>query len=153
MAIRLKLFGTTAAHAELSRDLDQVRNEVISVANECGNGLLWVERVQVATLPTVDRSGSAHARRPGRRDCQAWRLIFGRSGSHRERRFHTGISKEIPIEVSDGADPIVSRSGCADRGSLKKRRAVACAAFSFGASMRIDSVDLIRFGHFYEPSH
>ena len=54
-AIRLRIFGTTDAHAELSRDLEQVRHEAISIANECGNGLFWVERVQVATSPRLDR--------------------------------------------------------------------------------------------------
>lgn len=54
-AVRLRISGTTNAHAELSRDLEQVRNEVISLANECGNGQLWVERVQVATLPHLNR--------------------------------------------------------------------------------------------------
>jgi hypothetical protein len=55
-AVRLKLSGATEAHAELNRDPDQVRNESISIANECGNGLLWIERVQVATLPLFDRA-------------------------------------------------------------------------------------------------
>jgi exonuclease SbcD len=55
-AVRLKLSGATDAHAELNRDPDQVRNESISIANECGNGLLWIERVQVATLPLFDRA-------------------------------------------------------------------------------------------------
>ena len=54
-AVRLKLYGTTAAHIELNRDLDEVRNEAISIANECGSGLLWIERVQVATVPSFDR--------------------------------------------------------------------------------------------------
>jgi DNA repair exonuclease SbcCD nuclease subunit len=54
-AVRLRILGATDAHAELNRDPEQVRNEVISLANECGNGLLWVERVQLATLPLLDR--------------------------------------------------------------------------------------------------
>jgi DNA repair protein SbcD/Mre11 len=54
-ALRLTILGTTDAHIELNRDAEQVRNEAISIANECGNGLLWVERVQVATLPRLDR--------------------------------------------------------------------------------------------------
>ena len=52
-AVRLRVVGTTEAHAELSRDLEQVRHEAISIANECGNGLFWVERVQVATSPRL----------------------------------------------------------------------------------------------------
>ncbi len=54
-AVRLVISGATDAHVELNRDIDEVRNEVISIANECGNGLLWMERVQVATRPRTDR--------------------------------------------------------------------------------------------------
>jgi exonuclease SbcD len=54
-AVRLRVLGTTDAHAELSRDLEQVRHEAISIANECGNGLLWVERVEVRTVPPLNR--------------------------------------------------------------------------------------------------
>jgi hypothetical protein len=46
--------GSSDAHFELNRDPEQVRSEAISVANEF-NGLLWVERVQVATTPKIDR--------------------------------------------------------------------------------------------------
>jgi exonuclease SbcD len=54
-AVRLRVLGTTDAHAQLNRDLEQVRHEAISIANECGNGLLWVERVEVRTLPRLNR--------------------------------------------------------------------------------------------------
>src|SRR6266478_2816187 len=54
-AVRLRIVGGTDAHSELNRDAEQVRNEAISIANECGNGLFWVERVQLATQPRWDR--------------------------------------------------------------------------------------------------
>jgi DNA repair exonuclease SbcCD nuclease subunit len=54
-AVRLRILGATDAHSDLNRDPEQVRNEAISIANECGNGLLWIERVQLATLPHLDR--------------------------------------------------------------------------------------------------
>ena len=54
-AVRLRIVGATDAHSELNRDAEQVRNEAISIANECGNGLFWVERVQLATQPRWDR--------------------------------------------------------------------------------------------------
>jgi DNA repair exonuclease SbcCD nuclease subunit len=55
IAIRLRIVGPTDAHSELNRDAEQVRNETISIANECGNDLFWIERVQVATQPRWDR--------------------------------------------------------------------------------------------------
>src|ERR1700733_1963841 len=54
-AVRLRILGTTDAHAELSRDLEQVRHEAISIATECGKGLFWVERVEVSTSPRLNR--------------------------------------------------------------------------------------------------
>jgi DNA repair exonuclease SbcCD nuclease subunit len=54
-AVRVVISGATDAHAELSRDPEQVRNEVLNIANECGNGLLWIERVQIATASRLDR--------------------------------------------------------------------------------------------------
>jgi len=54
-ALRLRIVGATYAHAELNRDPEQVRNESISVANECGNGSLWIERIELATSPCFDR--------------------------------------------------------------------------------------------------
>jgi DNA repair protein SbcD/Mre11 len=54
-AVRLRISGTTDAHGELSRDLEQVRHEAISIATECGKGLFWVERVEVSTSPRLNR--------------------------------------------------------------------------------------------------
>lgn len=54
-AVRLRILGTTDAHTELSRDLEQVRHEAISIATECGKGLFWVERVEVSTSPRLNR--------------------------------------------------------------------------------------------------
>ena len=54
-ALRVRIVGVTDAHSELNRDAEQIRNEAISIASECGDGLFWVERVQVATQPRWDR--------------------------------------------------------------------------------------------------
>lgn len=54
-ALRVCINGSSEAHTELNRDSEVVRNEVMSLASEFGNGLLWVERVQVATSPRIDR--------------------------------------------------------------------------------------------------
>ena len=54
-ALRVRIAGSSEAHAELNRDPEVVRNEVMSLASEFGNGLLWIERVQVATAARIDR--------------------------------------------------------------------------------------------------
>jgi DNA repair protein SbcD/Mre11 len=106
MAIRLKISGTTSAHAELSRDLDQVRNEVISVANECGNGLLWVERVQVETVPTADRAALLT------RDDPVGEIVRMAATFQSDPEAIANISsiqelqKKLPVELSEGTDPI-----------------------------------------------
>jgi DNA repair protein SbcD/Mre11 len=105
-ALRLRILGTTDAHAELNRDPEQVRNEAISIANECGNGLLWVERVQVATLPRLDREALLTRDDPigeivriiaGLRDeptsVAAWDEI-------------AELQKKLPSEIAEGADPV-----------------------------------------------
>jgi DNA repair protein SbcD/Mre11 len=105
-ALRLRILGTTDAHTELNRDPEQVRNEAISIANECGNGLLWVERVQVATLPRLDREALLTRDDPigeivriiaGLRDeptsVAAWDEI-------------AELQKKLPSEIAEGADPV-----------------------------------------------
>lgn len=54
IALRVIISGTTEAHADLNRNPESARAEVISVANECGSGALWVERVQITTVPKLD---------------------------------------------------------------------------------------------------
>ena len=68
-AVRLRILGTTDAHGELSRDLEQVRHEAISIATECGKGLFWVERVEVSTSPRLNHDELFPARRSNRRGC------------------------------------------------------------------------------------
>ena len=54
-ALRVRITGSSEAHAGLNRDPEVVRNEVMNFAGEFGNGLLWIERVQVATVARIDR--------------------------------------------------------------------------------------------------
>lgn len=105
-AVRLKLIGTTDAHAELSRDPDQVRNEVISIANECGSGLLWIERVQVTTLPHLDRESLLTRQDPVG---EIVRLIATlRSSPESVVNFDSiqELRKKLPADIADGTEPI-----------------------------------------------
>ena len=54
-ALRVRIAGSSEAHCDLNRDPEVVRHEVMSLASEFGNGLLWIERVQVGTAPRIDR--------------------------------------------------------------------------------------------------
>jgi exonuclease SbcD len=105
-AVRLKLIGTTHAHSELSRDPDQVRNEVISIANECGSGLLWIERLQIATLPYLDRESLLTRQDPVG---EIVRLIATlRSTPESVVGFESiqELRKKLPADIADGTEPI-----------------------------------------------
>lgn len=105
-ALRLRILGTTDAHTELNRDPEQVRNEAISIANECGNGLLWVERVQVATLPIIDREALL------KRDDPIGEVARIVAGLRRDPTSVTAwdtiaeLQKKLPSEIGEGADPL-----------------------------------------------
>jgi exonuclease SbcD len=105
-AVRLKLYGMTAAHIELNRDLDEVRNEAISIANEYGGGLIWIERVQVATLPGFDRESLLLRDDPVG---EIVRMVAGLRSSPASLSEFTSIQelrKKLPAELSEGAAAI-----------------------------------------------
>lgn len=105
-AVRLKLFGATDAHTELNRDPDQVRNETISIANECGNGLLWIERVQVATLPRFDRASLIMRDDPVG---EIVRIVDALRTNPADLDDFTSIQelrKKLPPDIAEGAEPI-----------------------------------------------
>jgi DNA repair exonuclease SbcCD nuclease subunit len=106
MAIRLKILGTTGAHAELSRDLDQVRNEVISIANECGDGLLWVERVRVETSPAVDRAALLTRDDPVGEIVRMAATFRGDPAAIANLSSIEELQKKLPVELSEGTGPI-----------------------------------------------
>jgi len=105
-AVRLLITGLTDAHAELNRDPEEVRNEAISVANDCGGGLLWIERVRVATSPRLDRAALVIRDDPfgevlrSLDSLRADPATLGQLGAVEELR------KRLPSEVGGGIDPI-----------------------------------------------
>jgi DNA repair exonuclease SbcCD nuclease subunit len=105
-AVRLKLYGTTAAHIELNRDLEEVRNEAISIANECGSGLLWIERVQVATVPSFDRESLLLRDDPVGEIVRVVAALRCSPASLGEFTSIQELRKKLPAEISEGAEPI-----------------------------------------------
>ena len=105
-AVRLRVVGTTEAHVELSRDLERVRHEAISIANECGKGLFWVERVQVATSPRLNRDDLLKRDDP---IGEVVRIIAALRQDPTSLASWDAISelqKKLPDEVADGAEPV-----------------------------------------------
>lgn len=105
-AVRLRIVGATDAHSELNRDAEQVRNEAISIANECGNGLFWVERVQLATQPRWDREQLL------RRDDPIGEVVRIVAALRRDAATVANwgsiveLQNKLPMELAEGADPI-----------------------------------------------
>lgn len=104
-AVRLRLQGITDAHAELSRDLEQVRHEAISIANECGNGLLWVERVQVATSPRLNRDELLKRDDPIGEVVRIIAMLRQDPAGLASWDAIADLQKKLPDEVADGAEP------------------------------------------------
>ena len=105
-AVRLRVVGTTEAHAELSRDLEQVRHEAISIANECGNGLFWVERVQVATSPRLNRDDLLKRDDPIGEVVRIIATLRQDPASLANWDAIAELQKKLPDEVADGAAPV-----------------------------------------------
>lgn len=54
LALRITLVGATGLHGPLCSRPDRLEAEIEAAAREAGNGLIWIERVKVATRPLVD---------------------------------------------------------------------------------------------------
>lgn len=105
-AIRLRIIGATDAHSELNRDAEQVRNETISVANECGNGLFWIERVQVATQPRWNREELLRRDDPIGEVARIITALHNNPVSVSNWESVLELQTKLPPELAEGTDPI-----------------------------------------------
>jgi len=128
-ALRLRIFGNTDAHLQLSRNPEQVRSEAISIANECGGGLLWVERVQIATLPKLDREALLL------RDDPVGEVVRIAADLRRDSASLTGwnmveeLRKKLPTDLSEGGEPVAPDSA-AVTAALQEAEALLLARLS-----------------------
>jgi exonuclease SbcD len=105
-AVRLRVLGTTDAHVELSRDLEQVRHEAISIANECGNGLLWVERVEVRTAPRLNRDELLKRDDPIGEVVRIIDTLRQNPGNLASWDAIAELQKKLPDDAADGGGPV-----------------------------------------------
>jgi len=105
-ALRLRLEGTTHAHAGLSRDPEQVRNEAISIANECGGGLFWVERVQQATSPVLNRDDLLKRDDPLGEVVRITATLRQDPAGLASWDAIAELQKKLPEEVAGGVEPV-----------------------------------------------
>jgi exonuclease SbcD len=105
-AVRLRIDGATNAHAELNRDAEQVRNEAISIANECGNGLFWIERVQVATQPRWDRDQLLKRDDPIGEVARIVAALRQDVATVATWDSIMELQNKLPAELAEGAEPI-----------------------------------------------
>jgi DNA repair exonuclease SbcCD nuclease subunit len=107
-AVRLLITGLTDIHAELNRDPEQVRSEVISLANECGGGLLWIERVRVATSPRLDRAALLKRDDPFGEVLRILDSMRADASSLSQLDAVEELRKKLPSEIGEGSDPIAT---------------------------------------------
>lgn len=105
-AVRLLISGLTDAHAELNRDPEQVRNEAISLANECGAGLLWIERVRIATSPRLDRAGLLKRDDPFGEVLRILDSMRTDPSALSQLDAVEELRKKLPSDIGEGIDPI-----------------------------------------------
>jgi exonuclease SbcD len=106
-ALRVRIIGSSESHTELNRDPEVVRNEVMSLANEFGSGLLWIERVQVATVPRINRQALLTRDDPVGEVMRA--LADLRKDPVQAAKWEgiAELKKRLPKEGAEDADPIV----------------------------------------------
>jgi DNA repair exonuclease SbcCD nuclease subunit len=105
-ALRVRIVGSSEAHAELNRDPDEVRNQTMSLASECGDGLLWVERVSVATQPVVDRAALLRRDDPLGEVARIVAEIRKDPSQLTEWSSVVELEKKLPAEVAEAGDPL-----------------------------------------------
>ncbi len=118
LALRVILTGPTPLHGELCSHPDRLQAEVRSLADEFGEGAVWLEKVKLATSPVVSLDELAD------RD-ELTKVVIGAA---REQT----AGDELPAEVSEmlGALPVDLRHELEARWQGEERKAVfddACA--------------------------
>lgn len=106
-ALRVRITGSSDAHTDLNRDPEVVRNEVMSLASEFGNGLLWIERVQVATAARIDRQALLTRDDPVGEVMRVLAALREDPGQATDWEGIAELKKRLPKEGAGDADPIV----------------------------------------------
>lgn len=113
LAVRVRIFGRTAAHGELFGRESHLRAEILGQAAAVGIDRLWVEKLRVETEPAVD-AAATRARSDAIADLQ--RLL---EEAPADEKFVAGLSEElrqftdrVPVELLQAA-PVLQlvRSG------------------------------------------
>jgi len=106
IALRLRFVGAAEAHAELARDPEQLRNESINLANESGNGLLWIERVELATSPCFDRQALLKREDPIGEIMRIAEELRHDPGSITQWNSIVELRQKLPNEIAAGPEPM-----------------------------------------------
>ncbi|MEO5925088.1 MAG: DNA repair exonuclease, partial [Bryobacteraceae bacterium] len=75
-------------------------------ANECGNGLLWIERVQVATLPNFDRTSLLKRDDPIGEIVRMVAALRSNPTALDDFSSIQELRKKLPVEIAEGSEPI-----------------------------------------------
>jgi DNA repair exonuclease SbcCD nuclease subunit len=106
LAVRLRITGTTAAHAALIGELEQHENEIRAAATDVSDAL-WLERLEVRTQTPIDLD------RLAQRDDAAGRFVRSVRALHDDEAAlallldaFADLQRKLPQEAREGDDAI-----------------------------------------------
>jgi DNA repair exonuclease SbcCD nuclease subunit len=105
-AIRIQVIGPTAAHSELMRNPEQVRNQLVSVATEVGEGSIWVEDVRVLTTPRLNREALLSRDDPIGEVVRMIDALRKEPGAIAKMEAISDLRKKLPAALYSGSDPL-----------------------------------------------
>lgn len=107
LALRIVLTGVTPLHGALCSRPDRIEAEVQSIAEEFGDGVLWVERVKLATRPAISLEELAE------RDALTKVVVEASLGGGGEAALPPEVSEmlvALPPEIREGVTLALSGS-------------------------------------------
>lgn len=102
MATRITLTGSTRAHGELFGLENQLRQEILAIANALSDDKIWIEKVKLATTPLVDHAVVA-ARSDAIADLQGFldKAVDDKDLQQRIIDDVMGLIGKVPLELLD----------------------------------------------------
>jgi DNA repair exonuclease SbcCD nuclease subunit len=105
--VRLRLTGVTAAHGELTRDGERLGADARALADEVALDQLWLERLEVKTLPCLDLDRLARGQDPLG---EVLRLVRDAASREDLAGVLDDLRKKLPAELESGIEGLSAAS-------------------------------------------
>ena len=107
LAVRVRLFGQSPAHAAIARRREHLQEEVRALALNCGNGDIWIEKILFETSQQVDVEALVCREDP---IGELIRLIRSIQGSEKDlsdlSQILQELKRKLPLELREGEGAI-----------------------------------------------